>query len=83
MDIPTTVQELAKASTPTWILITILFALPIVVRHILILALAFRNSNTKRLGVMYLIVCLTDIIQLAFIAGLWIFKELIIKISFI
>ena len=83
IEIPAAIPELAKAMTPTWILITVLFILPVVIGQMLILALAFRNSKSKRLGAMYLIVVLMDILQVLFIVGLWVFRELIIKISFV
>ena len=81
--IPTTVEELAKAMTPTWILITLGILIFLVARHILILAVAFKHRKEKRLGVQYLITFVTDLLTLGFIALMWVFRELVIKISFI
>ncbi len=83
MQIPTTVEELAKAMTPTWILITLGILIFMVARHILILTVAFKNRKEKRLGVQYLITFVTDLLTLAIIALMWVFRELVIKISFI
>ena len=83
MEIPSDIPELAGALTPTFILFTVAVLLPIAIRHILIIALALRKAQGKRLGSMYLTVCLTDILAVVLIIAVWIFRELVIALSFV
>jgi len=83
IQIPDTVKELAGAMTPTWLFIFVGLAIILIARHILILAVAFRHNKSKRLGILYFIVLITDILTVGFLIALWQFRDLIVKISFI